>query len=486
MVKITLSGTTVNESLRFIYQSSKGFSYKTGTGEIFLLRDLLKKYGKQANLKDKSVYLYALTGGLKSQSINPKWWKVYPQDLQIRRSKDNPLSYNYTLTLLGEPEGEETTSWLSTTLSTVSSIMKWFYLAVQVTETVMSLMEQACSSINTIKKIYEKITSYKSTLEFYLTDYIDFRNGNFESSSSVTEDTTSLGDTQLATATRYNYTLKDALYSACKDILSACKELHEALQEDITFPQDVLEYFDSDSDEILDILNLQALKLEDSWLEFYNEYCELIRVNDVTVIPGGTDEDDKLVEVYGYINYTAKDTDTWDSLALKYYNDANYAPMLQCYNKISDEIEAGTQITIPILSQTSSTTSNNALCNAPDVKDNYGVDCALDADGNLKVHLTDLQTVSGKSTLTQAIKNRLSTVINSRIRLEVYGIRNIVGDANQAAQSFIVASIQQTLLADPRVKEVSDITYTGNGESLTVSVTYVDINDSTQTFGGTL
>ena len=125
--------------------------------------------------------------------------------------------------------------------------MKWFYLAVQVTETVMSLMEQACSSINTIKKIYEKITSYKSTLEFYLTDYIDFRNGNFESSSSVTEDTTSLGDTQLATATRYNYTLKDALYSACKDILSACKELHEALQEDITFPQDVLEYFDSDS-----------------------------------------------------------------------------------------------------------------------------------------------------------------------------------------------------------------------------------------------
>ena len=486
MVQITLSGTTVNDSTRFIYKSTKGFTYKTGEGEIFMLRDLLKSYGKQANLKDKEVYLYALTGGLKVQSVNPKWWRVYPQELQIRRSKDNPMAYTYTLTLLGEPEGVSGTSALSSVLSTVATVASYVALAVQITETAIDLMGDILDTINTLKTIKEKISSYSDTLEYYINDYVDFRNGDYSSGTSTTEDKVALGDTTVASGMRYNYTLNDSVLAAFSDVLSACKELHEALQdEDLEISEDTLEIYQSEQDDIIDALNLQAMEVESAWLDAYAAFKKLVAVNDATIIPSDIDSDDTVTTVYGHIDYTAKATDTWDSLALQYYNDVSKSTLLQAYNKsITTELSAGDSIAIPVLSQNESVNTENEVYNSDGVLDNYGHDIKLDDNGNIATHLNDLAVTDGVSTLNQSIASRLATAINSRVRLEVYGIRNTAGQASGAAQSFITSSVQQTLLAEPRVKEVTSIEYTGAGDNLTVEADYIDINDQKQTFGG--
>ena len=103
LVQINLSGSTINQELKIIYKSSFGIDLLTGEQEIFYLRDLLKEYGSQANLKGKTVYLYSLNGE-RSASTNPKWWQIFVGQLDISRNKDKPFCYNYKFSVIAAPE----------------------------------------------------------------------------------------------------------------------------------------------------------------------------------------------------------------------------------------------------------------------------------------------------------------------------------------------------------------------------------------------
>lgn len=106
-IKITLSGSTVNNERKLIYKGTKALpGYLTGEQEIFKLRDLLYKSGKLINLEDKKVYLYDLSkmSMLQIAAGSPSknnWWRVQIKSLKIKRSKDKPFTYNYTLEMVG-------------------------------------------------------------------------------------------------------------------------------------------------------------------------------------------------------------------------------------------------------------------------------------------------------------------------------------------------------------------------------------------------
>ncbi len=98
---ITLSGSTVNEEKKYIYRGKQQALYLTGEKEIFYLQKLLEKWGDFSKIPTKAVYLYDLS---KSSALTTltgvatkSYWRVYIKDLKIKRSKDKPFTYNYTL-----------------------------------------------------------------------------------------------------------------------------------------------------------------------------------------------------------------------------------------------------------------------------------------------------------------------------------------------------------------------------------------------------
>jgi uncharacterized repeat protein (TIGR02543 family) len=109
-VKITLTGSTVNEERKLIYKGlEKPPKYLSGEKEIFHLQGILDDWGKIDKVPNKKVYLYDLSkmsqiqlatiagGGAPAKN----YWRVAIKSLKIKRAKDKPFTFNYTLEMIG-------------------------------------------------------------------------------------------------------------------------------------------------------------------------------------------------------------------------------------------------------------------------------------------------------------------------------------------------------------------------------------------------
>ena len=111
-VKISLSGSTINQEVRYIYRSSLTAQNMTGEQEIYYLRDLLEKVAEDKNselrlydLSKSSDYLGIVGGtGLSNMRYVNNWWIVYLDSFKIKRGKERPLSYSYQIEFTGEPK----------------------------------------------------------------------------------------------------------------------------------------------------------------------------------------------------------------------------------------------------------------------------------------------------------------------------------------------------------------------------------------------
>ncbi len=151
--------------------------------------------------------------------------------------------------------------------------------------------------------------------------------------------------------------------------------------------------------------------------------------------------------------------------------------------EVNSNLKAGQNILIPNLNFAESQITDNEVYNNPDEKDNYGKDIKI-KNQDLSIYNGDLNLVEGIDNLRQALLNRYSTLIGSRIRLEVYGIQAAIGNALNASSALIQASVHQTTMEDPRVDSVESINFEGKGDKLTVSVIYIDKNGIKQNLGG--
>ncbi|MCL2174487.1 MAG: InlB B-repeat-containing protein [Treponema sp.] len=119
-IKITLSGSTVNEEKKLIYRGLRIPKFLTGEKEIFHLRDVLKKYGEIERVPIKKVYLYDLSKMSTLQLIanagggapSKNYWRIAIKSLKIRRAKDKPFTFNYTLEMIGFDDKKDTSKTL--------------------------------------------------------------------------------------------------------------------------------------------------------------------------------------------------------------------------------------------------------------------------------------------------------------------------------------------------------------------------------------
>ena len=496
-VQINLSGSTINQELKLIYKSRLGSATMTGEQEIFYLRDLLKKYGMRDNLQNKEVYLYSLNGGGTKTSHNPKWWKIHIGQLDITRNKDKPFCYNYKLSAIGAPEvTRKKTKYLSKISDLLSDFTKGFENTVNEMIRVADKIEECGGGF--IAELSGYIGNLRNCIDIFNTAsvrYVSILSGLIDDSSYLITDSLMLGDKVLFSSIRYVPTMVDDVFNSCKNMVDAAKNVgNYCANLDKTFKESywysIQELFDESvsKEDISD--SLSTLGHEEVVLANSVSASVSKNLNDISlvVIPGESGEDDRVITTYGYKVVALSDAETsWDQLAMDYYGDSSLSNILATYNNLpTDEpLKAGQSILIPNLNMADSKTSENEVYNTPDVKDNYGKDLLID-EKDFGIYNGDLAVVDGVDNLEQALLNRYSTLIGARIRIEAYGIQASIGDALSATSALIQSSVHQTTVEDPRVDSVEDISFKGKGDSLTVSVIYIDKNGAKRNFGGTI
>ena len=196
------------------------------------------------------------------------------------------------------------------------------------------------------------------------------------------------------------------------------------------------------------------------------------------------DGNDTAVFVYGFKTVRLAGTATFDALAADHLGDPSLGPLVAYYNKIQNEhgVEAGTEIRIPVLEKTRGSLGNRIYA-VPEMQDTYGRDIALDSNGDFAVSCGDFAAVYGRDNLAQAVGNRLATSGGKRIRMGAYGIRAATGDT-LSLNSFLLASIEQTVSEDPRIERVDAVEFSGIKDTLRIRVTYTDIAGNRDTHTG--
>lgn len=472
-IKISLAGTTINEELKYIYRGKLPHKTLSGTDEIFYLKDLFEKYGRQENLKGKKIVCYCLDNTTKEF----KYFDVVINELKIHRSKENPIAYFYNLQLTSFPQKKEETKDLSFIEKIKNGIEK--------AKDKLAEFEDSISFIAETKNKYKNILS---SINKCINDFVDIffisENillGLIEDLAGFVEETATFGDKVLASSKRVTVGFVVDVYNSALNIRDSVNSLVDnviSLQEE-DVPQEMMELYQKNAWEIKDVLTMQSRTIQN---EVNKIVAEVKRSNNTltyTVLPGDSDTDDRIVLVYGFKEKTIKENESFDSIAAEIYGDPTLGVLIQMYNQ-KETLKPGDNIFIPILNQTENTSKNNAIYNSPKSYDIYGVDVAQD---KLSFLNGDLSVVRKEENLDQAISSRLTTVLNSRVRNLVYGIQSEVGSSNMSS-NYVLASIRKTLEEEPRIKEIENISFNSTNGELNINVAYKDINDFSRMWGG--
>lgn len=472
-IRISLSGSTGNGEAKIIYRGmSKLPKYLTGENEIWYLQKVIQEWcGEEVGNSERKVYLYDLSKMNALQILNGSpshnWWRVIIKDFQIKRQVSKPIYYQYQLEMVALAEDtqiEGTSEMLSSIIDAINEVneaIEKANLIVQGTTDALAVFKQ------TVQTVYEQWAAVTSAV---------LRGNSVDTVIALTSGADTINRiVNINTNTTFYNATTVALAKQSSDVTDALTEFAEDLSA-----KTLETWGEIDSTELIyDLIADTA----DKCAKFV-EAAKSAQANVAQVILVDADGNDTTLSVYGHRVYTWKSGDTMDKLANRFLGDADYAPFLAYYNELAveSEIETGTQIKIPMLTQ-NATDTRNKIYAEPQARDNYGVDMALDDDGEFVTEGGDFATVGGADNLAQALSVRLTTASANRLRLTSYGIRSATGDT-MALQSYLLGSIEQTVLADPRVESVESITLEGAGDSLSIKIVYTDINGAQNTYEG--
>jgi hypothetical protein len=138
----------------------------------------------------------------------------------------------------------------------------------------------------------------------------------------------------------------------------------------------------------------------------------------------------------------------------------------------------GQQIAIPITDNSAPSNGlvmSNLTNGATSLNYSFGTDLYLDPTGDINLitsgTTTDLQTISGIANLIQAITLKLSVYRGELLSHQDYGIPNLLGYRTlPLITSKAISDIQSTVLSDPRISSVSNVTVSIQGDIFSYSM----------------
>jgi hypothetical protein len=505
-VKIMLSGSTINQSLKMIYRGSKESKWLSGEEEIYYLRDLITKYKTgEENLK-KKIMIYDLSKYSETNKAGNRvknYWQAFPGDFKIRRSSDRPFTYKYSFEFTGisPDEGEEFKSHgkppelNAEHLNILRAMMEALMEAVNFIDRINGLANNVLDKINQVSallKILGNIMSYAANTIAGIVDSIgDAIVGLIDGAASIVDGANSivsLPRTIQLKALNVGLEVQNASRDLMKSVDSLSRSCRDSFsQEYREIPKEVLDQYGMNNEEFKDSI-IGMLKQAE------NTACRLSAASKSSDIPevavGNPDPEtgaQRIILSYGDAPVMIKDTDTLESLAVKYLGDPNKAIDIATYNGAASlsDLSPGSIIKIPTTSRTQRMKRNLIFARRED-RDNYGKDIMLSEDGRvIASNSGDYALADGTKNLSQAVLLRLRENVARRIRLNAYGIRTNISDPN-AGVAYIISSIDLTVSRDPRVSSVDSIRFSGGGDSLNVDVDYSDINKSGMNITGRL
>lgn len=505
-VKISLSGSTVNQELKYIYRSSLAAQKLSGEQEIYYLRDMLEKVAEDENAE---LRLYDLSKSKLKPSIYSdtpdgyisNWWIVYLDTFRIKRAKDKPMAYQYTIEFTGISRKENKSFTFEKlkikqadgSVETVEKVKNSPSSLIAAIDSGITQMKVGLNAMNTVYDKGDKMTNQlkdvtKKLTEFeqVFSDYADTLQNFHTLKKKAVKEVVKVGTTTIKTFTSLGIDFTRGIFAACQLLVDSVTVLKDLYNEMINTPGSA--YI---SEEKINALMTTEEELMDSLDVAFNEQLEgcnsisanMTRVIIPTVIVN-TDENgnDYPVVAYGDKEVTLKDGDSLEKISCEYYGSTEYVTMLEVYNNMSDDdLAAGKTLKIPIIEPESKDFRNNIY----ELNNNMGTDIKLDDTGDISTFGGDINVITSNENLSQAIELRLNAYMGSNVRDILYGLRNVTGE-NTASNAYLLASIEQTLTEEPRIKSVNKISYLGRGDYLDIEIEYTDIENNNYVYQGAL
>jgi len=499
-VKVTLSGSTINQSIKRIYKG--GFfndKWLSGEGEIYHFRELILKHKKLEFLKDNpnaKILIYDLSKftGLRLEAID-NYWQAFPGDFKIRRSSDRPFTYKYTFEFTGVPPTVTMREGLlpmgSNPLGALQTILNGLKTALAFANKVGALVDDAMGYVYQVSSLLNMVGKVMMQTTNTMTDIMDSAGnatiGLINGATSVVNGESSI--VSLPRTIQLNtLSIGVDLQNAAKNLVKSIDLLSNncrALFDDKTYtiPKRALDQYEMNNEEFKDFITTRLNEVENH-ANILAVYVKSPEIPDIIV--GNQDSETgepQIIASYGFSVIMLKDTDSLESLAARYLGDPDRAIDIAVYNNVAslNDLRPGDIIKIPIITQTAGV-NNNLIFSQREDRDNYGRDIMLTDKGfivvsnNVVSNNGDYELTSGVKNLSQAILLRIRENNAKRIRINMYGIRTNISDPT-AGIAYIISSIKLTVGNDPRVAGVDDIQFKGSGDTLYVEVTYHDINN---------
>lgn len=493
-VRISLSGSTINQELKPIFRGDKEKKWLSGEAEIYYLRDLINQYKTGTDNIKKKIMIYDLSkfstyAGANGKKIS-NYWVAFPGDFKIRRSNDRPFTYKYTFDFTGiPPENQNIAGGIlpSITLESLGKLQEMITALLGAIEFIDGIMQKINTALEYVDKVRKLVTT--------LSDVINYASEALKSTLvSTSRSIASLikGFVSLTEAAKTIIKLPEEislqilnigkelvlstkiLVNSVSEIRNECSRVFS--EDGYTVPLEVQKKFDLNSNEFKDTIFDKINNIEN----IANQSLAFAKSGEIPEISLGysaASQSTMIIISYGYFNVNISSTDTFETLANKYFGNPDKALEIALYNGISsiDEIPYGKNIRLPILTRTQKS-AQNLIFSANDKRDNYGSDILLNDEGYIVCSSTgDYALTVSSQNLLQAVLLRLKENVSKRIRLNTYGIRTNLSEPS-AAVAYILASIDATIKSDPRVSSVDDIKFKSNGDRLYIDVFYSDIN----------
>jgi hypothetical protein len=519
-VKISLSGSTINQDMKKIYNPKKPGenNLMSGEQEIYHLRDLIHKYKTGDKLKEETIImLYDLSKMGNGQSMGDgvikNYWQVFPGDFKIRRASDKPFTYKYSIefTAVDYDSTRNFNFGNEPSWEWVKNALNW---AKENSEALKGYITDN-PIINGMKRVKEKMDEVDSNLRS-LMSLVDIAAGLINSTFVYTDTLLDIGNTAYSILNIPRDTTQKTLNLGLEIMNSGLKFLKsvESLSYDIQstlesayddpkgyfFPEKILDRYYMTKEEYVDTWKIILRETEDSANDvasrtkngnlpniFFSVGNQGPETEETSTTPTYRDQETspkdtetgqmRLVLTYGDQEAFLKETDTFESLSTEFYGTLENAIVIAMYNGVAsiDEFNPGDAIKIPILTPSGRHLLNRIYAR-PEDRDNYGRDIYLDDEGYTAASTTgDFKLTDGPNNLAQAVLLRLRESVVKRIRLNTYGIRTNITDP-VAGAAYILSSIDLTVNAEPRVQSVDAIRFSGKGDGLDVTVEYTDIN----------
>ena len=474
-LKITISGHTGGSNVvkTLINNATREFN---GKMTFYQFRNSIMRYkSERSDYENYEMRLYDLSAsdlvawrkapirGSEIIPVHDEGYVVILKKFKMRRSKERPLFYNYTIELEGiRVLGTYAGGVISPiTIPSPQSLIINIQKGLRSLDVFFTKIEATKNKIDSAFDLFDdtstKIVAFFDRTMDIVVYPLDLTKRLLSSIKKVFDNVQAMEDTMLATE---GITKKSYL-----QIVEITKEIMSGAVALVTFGKTPEASGNVVIKEITEATKVESLEKR------YEDLTDVESQISDYYMPVDVTEKESMI-VYGYIIVIPDSTTTLESLAMEHFGNADFLTLIAALNNFQgdEDIVIGEPIKIPVLIQGGAPSENYIFSDV--INDIYGTDMRLDANGNIIVSASgDFAILEGPSNLIQALNLRLNEALGARLRLSVYGIRNAVGGAmsDNAPIPYIITNIKDTIMQDPRVKGVSNMRIRGRGDVLDIS-----------------